>query len=107
MPSAPKKTDVSKFLPAMEGLEVEKLEYKRPEDEQEKALRLHKERVGFYVKEVVTPGFAAALVIVAVICCLVFLFGPQSSAAEKQWAGTVLMSVLTGALGYAFGRTSK
>jgi hypothetical protein len=106
MPPAPKKADVFKTLP-MEGLEVEKVEYKRPEDEQEKALRLHKERVSFYIKEVGTPGFAAALVVVAVICCLWFLFSPQSSATEREWARTVLMSVLTGAIGFAFGKTTK
>ena len=36
MPSTPKKVDVSKAIPGLESLPLEKVEYKRPEDEQEK-----------------------------------------------------------------------
>jgi len=42
MPSAPKKVDVSTALP-IGDLEVKNLELKRPEDEQDKALRIEKE----------------------------------------------------------------
>jgi hypothetical protein len=55
----------------------------------------------------VTPGFAALIVGVAVGCCLCFLFNSQSAAAEKEWARSMLMVVVTGAVGYAFGRATK
>jgi len=107
VPSEPKQADVSKAIPGLEDLPLEKVEYKRPEDEQDKALRIEKERVGFYFKELGTLVFAAILVIVVVICCLVFLFNSQSAPAEKDWARSVLMAVLTGAVGFAFGKATK
>ena len=106
MPTTPKKADVSKTLPVGD-LEVKSIELKPPEDEQEKALRLHKERLNFYFKDLGTLGFSALLVCVAVICCLVFLFNPQASAAEKEWSRSILLSVLTGAIGFAFGKNTK
>jgi hypothetical protein len=48
--AAPKKSDISTATP-IGGLDVKSVELKSPEDEQEKALRLHKERLNFYVKE--------------------------------------------------------
>jgi hypothetical protein len=106
MPSTSKKADVSKsFL--IGDLEVKSIEFKLPEDEQDKALRLHKERLNFYFKDLGTLGFSALLVSVAVTCCLVFLFNSQSAPAEKDWARSVLMLVLTGAIGFAFGKATK
>jgi hypothetical protein len=46
MPSAPKKVDVPKSIP-LEGMQVSSVEFKPIEDQHEKALRLHKERVSF------------------------------------------------------------
>jgi len=106
MPSTSKKADVSKSFP-IGDMEVKSIEFKLPEDEQDKALRIEKERVGFYFKELGTLVFAAILVIVVVICCLVFLFNSQSAPAEKDWARSVLMLVLTGAIGFAFGKATK
>ncbi len=106
MSPAPKKVDVS-TVPSIKDLEVKSIELKPPEDEQEKTLRLHKERLSFYFKELGTLVFAAILVIVVVICCLVFLFNSQSAPAEKDWARSVLMAVLTGAVGFAFGKATK
>ena len=60
-----------------------------------------------FAEELGTLVFAAILVIVVVICCLVFLFNSQSAPAEKDWARSVLMAVLTGAVGFAFGKATK
>ena len=70
-------------------------------------LRLHKERLSFYFKELGALGFSALLVIVAMICCLVFLFNPKASATEKGLAGSLLTSMVTGAIGFAFGKSMK
>jgi hypothetical protein len=107
MAATPKKADVGEAIPGLGSLPLEKVEYKRLEDEQEKALRLHKDRLNFYIKELGTLAFAAVLVAVAVACCLFFLLSPQSSTVEKDWARSVLMSVLTGAVGFAFGKATK
>ena len=48
-------------------------------------IRLHKDRLKLYIKELGTLAVAAMLVAVAVACCLFFLFNPQSSTVEKDW----------------------
>jgi len=44
-------------VPSIKDLEVKSIELKPPEDEQEKTLRLHKERLSFYFKELGTLVF--------------------------------------------------
>jgi len=107
MPSEPKEADVSNALPGLQELQLKTIEYQRPEDEQDKALRLHKERLSFYFKDLGALGFSALLVIVAMICCLVFLFNPKASVAEKGLAGSLFTSIVTGAIGFAFGKSMK
>ncbi len=96
---ATKKADASKAFPGLEDLPLSKVEYKLPEDEQEKKLRLHKERWSFYL--------SALLVAVFVVCCLVFLFNPQASAAEKDWARSAVASIMGVVFGYVFGKATK
>ncbi len=69
MPSTSKKADVSKSLPVGD-LEVKSIEFKLPEDEQEKALRLHKERISFYIKDVVIWIFGVVCLVVTGSYCL-------------------------------------
>jgi hypothetical protein len=106
MPSAPKKVDVPKSIP-LEGMQVSSVEFKPIEDQHEKALRLHKERVSFYVKEIATLIFAVVLVIVVVSYSFMIFASPQASASEKEWARSALMLALGGAVGFAFGKTTK
>jgi hypothetical protein len=99
--AAPSKKEISQAIPT-DGLEVKTIELKRPEDEQEKALRLHKEKVSFYVKEVGALGLAASVVIAIVICSFVIL-AVSTSPAAGEWARSALMLALGGAAGFAFG----
>jgi hypothetical protein len=50
MPPKPKEVNVPASSPVA-GMKATKLEYQAVEDDQEKALRLHKDRLSFYVKE--------------------------------------------------------
>jgi len=107
MPSTPKKVDVSKAIPGLETLPLEKVEYKRPEDEQEKALRLHKERISFYIKDVVIWIFGVVCLVVIGGYCLWVLTSSSSAPADKDWARSAVTSILAGIIGYVFGKTAK
>ena len=85
MSPAPKKVDVS-TVPLIKGLEVKSIELKPPEDEQEKTLRLHKERISFYIKDVVIWIFGVVCLVVIGSYCLWVLTGSSSAPAEKDWA---------------------
>ena len=106
MPSTSKKADVSKSLPVGD-LEVKSIEFKLPEDEQEKALRLHKERISFYIKDVVIWIFGVVCLVVIGGYCLWVLTGSSSAPAEKDWARSAVTSILAGIIGYVFGKTTK
>lgn len=85
------------------GMKVKKAELEAHEDEQEKGLRLHKERLTFYFKELVP--FTATIVIImaaAIISLVVIMKG--SSPEEKEWAKSVLTAILGGAVGMLFGK---
>jgi len=53
MPPISKKVDVS-TSPLFEGMRLSNVELKPIEDEQERALRLHKEKYSFYFKDMAT-----------------------------------------------------
>jgi hypothetical protein len=56
---APKPKEVNvPASPVVAGMKATKLEYQALEDDQEKALRLHKERWTFYVKELLPWAMA-------------------------------------------------
>ena len=107
MPSTPKKVDVSKAIPGLESLPLEKVEYKRPEDEQEKALRLHKERLGFYIKDVGIWIFGVVFLMAIGSYCLWVLTSNSAAPTEKDWVRSAITSILAGIVGYIFGKTTK
>jgi hypothetical protein len=106
MSPAPKKVDVS-TVPSIKDLEVKSIELKPPEDEQEKALRLHKERISFYIKDVVIWIFGVVCLVVIGGYCLWVLTSSSSAPAEKDWARSAVTSILAGIIGYVFGKTTK
>jgi hypothetical protein len=106
MSPAPKKVDVS-TVPSIKDLEVKSIELKPPEDEQEKSLRLHKERISFYIKDVVIWIFGVVCLVVIGGYCLWVLTSSSSAPAEKDWARSAVTSILAGIIGYVFGKTTK
>jgi len=103
MPS-PKKAEIP--LSMFAGVEATKVELSKPESDEEKSLRLHKEKYSFY-RDIGALLFAAALVAVTAGFCLMTLWSAGASASEKQWAQGILTGIVTGAVGYAFGKNSK
>lgn len=88
----------------MPGMKATKVEYAAVEDDDEKKLRLHKEKWGFYLKELATWALAPIFIVGAWIFCIVILVGNGWSPAEKDRAWTAFLSITTGAAGLYFGK---
>jgi len=101
----PKKVDLPDA--AFDGMKVSRLEMVQIEGEDEKALRLWKEKWSFVWKDLGALGFAATLVLATAILCLVVLCTAEATAPSRLWAQTILSAIVTGAVGYAFGKNSK
>jgi hypothetical protein len=84
-----------------------KVEIKTAEDPTEMDYRLRKEFFSFLVKDLCTYGVAILIVLVVLIYCFIVLVIRSSFPEEKNWAMSVLTSILTGAIGFAFGKSSK
>ena len=84
-----------------------KVEIKTTEDPTEMEHRLRKEFFSFVVKDLCAYGIAILIVLVVLIYCFIVLVVRSSSPEEKSWAMSILTSILTGAIGFAFGKSSK
>jgi hypothetical protein len=106
MPSQPRKTNVEAPV-SVPGMQIRNIEFKPIEDEQEKTLRLHKERVGFYVKEIGTWLLGFFFVIAIGFFCFWVLVRNESASVEKDWARSGLTAILGGIVGFLFGKVVK
>jgi hypothetical protein len=99
----PKHLDLGKLLdPKRVNFEI-----KTPEDPAERDHRLRKDFLSFLIKDLSAYVVAVLIVIVVLIYGFVVLVVRDSSTEERSWAMSVLASILTGAVGYAFGKSSK
>jgi hypothetical protein len=96
------KFDFSTIL-SQQDLDVD-LQLKTSEDEQEKDLRLHKERYSFYAKDLSVWILAPLFIVGAWFFCIGILVSTGSSAIEKERAWTAFMAITTGAIGVFFGK---
>jgi uncharacterized RDD family membrane protein YckC len=101
--SDPKSLDLGKLLDPKRV----KFEIKTPEDPAERDHRLRKEFLSFLIKDLSAYVIAVLIIIVVLIYCFVALVIRNSSPQERGWAMSVLASILTGAVGFAFGKSSK
>ncbi len=99
----PKEVSVLASSPVA-GMKATKLEYQAVEDEQEKALRLHKERINFYLKEVLPWGLAMIFISGAWAYSLWMILKNEASSAEKDRAWTIFTSITSAAAGILFGK---
>lgn len=103
MPRPPRKLEITQ----PHGVDLDRLEFKRTEDEQEKALRLHKEKLLFYFKELPAYVFGFAFLGVSAFYCYWVLFTPSTSPEERRYAWSALSAVLGGIVGIVYGRSTK
>jgi hypothetical protein len=89
------------------GIELDKLEFRRSEDEAEKALRLHKEKLTFYFKDLFAYAFGFLFLAMASFYCYWVLFTPSTTAEERRYAWSALSAVMGGVVGIVYGRSTK
>jgi hypothetical protein len=77
------------------------VQIKTPKDKQEKELRLHKERLNFYVKDLGTWLLVIAIAFYSLWVLVVPIDSPQP---DKERARSVLMLIVGGAVGFVFGK---
>jgi hypothetical protein len=104
MPQAPKKLDVSAAITSGD-LKVERIELKPPEDEQEKALRLKREHVLFYARDLAPWVFGYGVLAAIFVYCMGSLVWGDPTSRDRAWSAVA--AILTGVIGYIFGRSAK
>lgn len=80
---------------------------KTPEHPAEREYRLRKEFLSFLVRDLSAYLLAVLIVLVVLAYCFRVLVVRDSTPQERGWAMSVLASTLTGAVGFAFGKSSK
>jgi hypothetical protein len=98
---APKPLDLG-GLPDPKHFEFE---LKTREIPAERDARLRKEFLSFLFKDLSAYVVAVLIVLVALVSCFVVLVLRDSTLQEKTWAMSVLSSIFTGAVGFAFGKS--
>ena len=94
-------------IPQPAGLDLDKLEFKRSEDEREKALRLHKEKLTFYFRDLLAYTFGFMFLGVASFYCYWVLFTPSTTPEERRYAWSALSGVMGAIVGIVYGRSTK
>jgi hypothetical protein len=88
---------------ALEG----KLEFKPPEDMEERRHRLRKDAWSFWVKEASVYLVALLVLLMTTAYCFWVLLRPGAAKEERQWVMSVLTSLIVGIVGYVFGKSIK
>ena len=109
MATKPKDLPVPVLPSAPAGMEVSEynIGYRRAEDEQEKAQRLHKERVDFYLKDIGTYLLVLIFLSVITIYCFWALFDRSTTLEQRRYAWAAISAVMGGIVGTFFGRSTK
>jgi hypothetical protein len=106
MPSQPRKTNIPTSL-TVNRIELITLEFQPIEDDQDRALRLHKELISFYVKDVGTLLLGFFFVIIIGICCFSILIREEPAPTDKSRAWSALSVILGGTVGFLLGKLTK
>jgi hypothetical protein len=106
MPRKPKDIEVPPSL-HVPGMRAVNLELKPVEDEQEKELRLHKERYNFWIKEVGTYAFGIAFLVAIACYCFWALFDRSTTLEERRYVWSAVSAVMGAIVGTFFGRSTK
>ncbi len=102
----PRKVDLPTSI-TVPGMRLGSVELIRIEDEQEKALRLHKERLTFYFKEIGTYVFGFLFLAVTAFYCFWALFDKSTTPEERRYVWAAISAVMGGIVGIVFGRSTK
>ncbi|CAN5901557.1 hypothetical protein BH23PLA1_BH23PLA1_21230 [soil metagenome] len=89
------------------GTELVEHRIRRSEKEIERRYRLSQGYWSFLVKDLLAYLIAFAIVIATAFYCFWVLMRSGPSAEERRWAISILTSVLTAVVGFAFGKATK
>jgi hypothetical protein len=81
--------------------------FRTPEDPDEKALRIHKDKISFYFKEVIPYTLGAVFLCIIAAYCTLDMFQPSWPKDDRAWAQTTFTSITTGIIGLIFGKSLK
>lgn len=88
-------------------LEVRRFEGGLPESPDERRQRLRTEFLSFLVKDLLAYLVAFGVIVVAAIYCFSVLWSREVTDDDRRWATSVLGSMLTALVGFAFGKSMK
>jgi hypothetical protein len=89
------------------GMKYAELRLTPVEDEHEQALRLHKERLSFWVKDIGTYVFAALVLLCIAILCFWKLTDKSTTPEELRYAWAAISAIMGGIVGTVFGKSTK
>jgi len=89
------------------GMRLASVELKPIEDEQETALRLHKERLTFYFKDIRTYVFGFLFLTIVTFYCFWALFDKSTTPEDRRYVWAAISAVMGGIVGVVFGRSTK
>jgi hypothetical protein len=90
-----------------EGSELVRFEGGRKESVDERRHRLRTEFLSFLVKDLLAYLVAFGVIVVAAIYCFSVLWARDVTDDDRRWATSVLGSMLTALVGFAFGKSMK
>jgi hypothetical protein len=105
MTSRPRRAEIAPL--SVPGMELKALEYQPIEDDQEKAQRLRKELLNFYVKDLLIWIVGCLVVVLAVLYCFGVLIRTDSLSADKERAWSAFTGILGRIVGLLFGKAAK
>ena len=89
------------------GMEPTHFAARRIEDEAERRARLRREFLEFLFKDLLAYAVAFGVIIAAAIYSFAVLWRRDVSDDDRRWATSVLGSMLTALVGFAFGKAMK
>ncbi len=102
----PRKVNVPSSV-TVSGMRLSSVELKPIEDPQEKSLRLKKELLSFYFKEIGTYLFGFAFLAVTTVYCFWAVFNKSMTPEERRYVWAATSAVMGGIVGVVFGRSTK
>jgi hypothetical protein len=107
MPPAPRKLSIDATIPSGKVDVSHEIQIRTAEEDEDKAIRRRKEHAEFCVKDL--GPYVLAYVIIALVMVYVTwaLFRAGSPAEERQWAMSIVTTILAGVVGLVFGRATK
>lgn len=105
--SSPLQEDSAQSLSLPKGSVIEELRVRSPQKKEDREHRLRMESRSFWIKEAPVYLIAILLLLGTALYCFWTLFHPSLPSEDRQWAKSILGSLMGGVVGYLFGKATK